>query len=164
VLTPSAKSMNHPLRFRFLSAVAAFLLLPGVIAFALPLALAPRAPATGMIHWAGPMLVATGTTLLLWCVRAFYVAGKGTLAPWAPPRELVTAGPYRRSRNPMYLAVATILIGWSLWFMSSILMWYTILVIVAFHLRVIRGEEPWLARQHGDEWRRYSESVPRWFR
>jgi Putative protein-S-isoprenylcysteine methyltransferase len=155
--------MEQALRFRFLKAVVAFLVLPGVIAFGVPLFLRPAVPEGGTIHWTGLGAVAIGSILLLWCVRDFYVAGKGTLAPWSPPRKLVTTGLYRRSRNPMYLAVAAILIGWSMWFMSWTLLWYAVLVILAFHFRVVRGEEPWLAETHGDEWRRYAESVPRWF-
>ena len=49
------------------------------------------------------MLLLPGIGLLLWCVREFYVRGKGTLAPWDPPRHLVASGLYRISRNPMYL-------------------------------------------------------------
>jgi protein-S-isoprenylcysteine O-methyltransferase Ste14 len=41
------------------------------------------------------------------------VAGRGTLAPWEPPRALVVSGPYRHSRNPMYVAVLVILSRWA---------------------------------------------------
>jgi protein-S-isoprenylcysteine O-methyltransferase Ste14 len=104
-----------------------------------------------------------GTTLLLWCVREFYVAGKGTLAPWTPPRHLVVSGPYRFSRNPMYVAVALVLSGWAIAFQTRALIIYALAVICAFHLRILLGEEPWLARTHGDAWRRYRSRVPRWF-
>jgi protein-S-isoprenylcysteine O-methyltransferase Ste14 len=40
---------------------------------------------------------------------------------------------------------------------------YTFFVVVAFHLRVVLGEEPWLARTHGSEWKQYASHVPRWF-
>ena len=50
-----------------------------------------------------PLLV--GSIGLLWCVRDFYVRGRGTLAPWAPPEHLVVIGLYRFTRNPMYIAI-----------------------------------------------------------
>lgn len=40
---------------------------------------------------------------------------------------------------------------------------YGIAVAIAFHLRVVFGEEPWLARTQGEEWERYAKQVPRWF-
>jgi protein-S-isoprenylcysteine O-methyltransferase Ste14 len=39
---------------------------------------------------------------------------------------------------------------------------YALAVVVAFHLRVVFGEEPWLARTHGEAWQRYRAQVPRW--
>jgi protein-S-isoprenylcysteine O-methyltransferase Ste14 len=104
-----------------------------------------------------PILLA-GVGLLLWCVRDFYVAGRGTLAPWAPPVHLVTTGLYRTSRNPMYLAVLLILVA----LRSFGLAVYTTAVAVAFHLRVVKHEEPWLARTFGAEWADYRSRVPRW--
>ena len=59
----------------------------------------------------GLLPLAIGIVLLLWCVRDFYVVGRGSLAPWAPPKNLVTIGLYRVTRNPMYVAVLTILCG-----------------------------------------------------
>jgi protein-S-isoprenylcysteine O-methyltransferase Ste14 len=144
-------------------ALLAFLALPGVFAIAIPALLAAaRLRAGGAFHPAGLLPLCLGLVLLLWCVRDFYVAGKGTLAPWAPPRHLVTAGPYRYSRNPMYVAVASMLIGWAVSFSSTSLAVYAAAVIVAFHLRVVLGEEPWLARTHGASWEAYRARVPRW--
>ena len=100
--------------------------------------------------------------LLLWCVRDFYVVGRGSLAPWSPPKNLVTTGLYRFTRNPMYVAVLTILCGWALYFDSRTLWTYAAIVAIAFHLRVIYGEEPWLARTHGEAWIAYRAKVPRW--
>jgi protein-S-isoprenylcysteine O-methyltransferase Ste14 len=100
--------------------------------------------------------------LLLWTVRDFYVAGRGTLAPWAPPTELVVVGLYRFSRNPMYIAVVLVLVGWAVGFRSWLLGAYAVAIAIGFHLRVVFGEEPWLARTHGEKWSRYQERVPRW--
>jgi protein-S-isoprenylcysteine O-methyltransferase Ste14 len=145
----------------FVRAVLAFLALPGMVAYAVPLLLiAPRDSAS--FNPVGMMLVVLGTGLLLWCVREFYVAGRGTLAPWTPPRALVVTGLYRFSRNPMYVAVALILIGWALGYRSPALAIYAFAVCVAFHLRVVLNEEPFLARTHGEEWARYKARVSRW--
>lgn len=116
------------------------------------------------LQWpVGLLLVVVGTLGLLWCVRDFYLSGKGTLAPWAPPQNLVVVGLYRYSRNPMYVAVALILFGWAIAFLSIGLLAYALAVVVAFHLRVVFGEEPWLAQRHGAAWQQYTRSVRRWF-
>ena len=143
----------------FWRALAAFLALPGVVAYLVPWLLRPRGQP---MHPAGVPVLVVGTKLLLWCVRDFYVAGRGTLAPWAPPRRLVTVGLYRASRNPMYLAVLLILAGWALAFRDRTLWGYAVMIAVAFHLRVVLGEEPWLARTHGAAWHAYRARVRRW--
>src|SRR5262245_59577690 len=98
----------------FLRALLAFLALPGVVAIAIPAWMTARALSGGeAFRVTGLAPLIAGFILLLWCVRDFYVAGKGTLAPWSPPRNLVTVGLYRLSRNPMYVAVALMLVGWS---------------------------------------------------
>ena len=77
------------------------------------------------------VLLVPGITLLLWCVRDFFVTGKGTLAPWDPPRHLVSSGPYRFSRNPMYVGVSLMLLGWAMAFRcvgASLL--YAVIVMV----------------------------------
>jgi protein-S-isoprenylcysteine O-methyltransferase Ste14 len=141
--------------------------MPGIVAFAAPLAIGlagrhrPLATA-GVAIGAGSVLVALGTLLLLACVREFYVAGRGTLAPWDPPRHLVTSGVYRWSRNPMYVAVTTVLTGWALLFGSRALALYTLIVIVAFWIRVRLAEEPWAARTFPLEWQSYCSRTRRW--
>ena len=145
----------------FLRALLSFLVLPGVVAFAVPVWLAR--PVIGRtLHLVGVPPFVAGLALLLWCVRQFYAVGKGTLAPWDPPRHLVVSGPYRLSRNPMYIGVALILIGWAAGFALRALWYYALAVIVLFHLRVVLAEEPWQARTFGEEWRRYKARVPRW--
>lgn len=144
-------------------ALLAFLALPGLVAFVAPLVLAWSAVRSGSFRWIALVLLIPGITLLIWCVRDFLVTGKGTLAPWDPPRNLVSSGPYRVSRNPMYVAVSFVLIGWSLAFRSGALLLYALIVMIAFHLRVVFGEEPWLARTHGNAWKQYVTRVPRWF-
>ena len=95
-------------------------------------------------------------------MRDFFVSGRGTLAPWDPPAQLVIAGLYRYVRNPMYLAVLLIVAGWSLLYGSLSLAGYALVLVVGFHLRVILHEEPWLRKNFGPEWVSYSAAVPRW--
>lgn len=145
----------------FVRALLAFLALPGVVGYLVPWLIAdpPSAPAP---QAGGLAVMLFGTALLLWCVRDFYVAGHGTLAPWSPPRRLVVTGLYRISRNPMYVAVVTLLVGWALAFRSWPLAIYAGCVAIAFHLRTVFGEEPWLAKTYGEDWDRYRARVPRW--
>jgi protein-S-isoprenylcysteine O-methyltransferase Ste14/pimeloyl-ACP methyl ester carboxylesterase len=146
----------------FLRALSAFLVLPGLIAFAVPLLIAWPRVREGSFNALALVLLIPGVALLLWCVRDFFVAGKGTLAPWDPPRNLVSSGPYRVSRNPMYVGVSLILLGWALAFRSSSLLLYAFVVMAAFHVRVVVNEEPYLARTHGRRWDDYRARVPRW--
>lgn len=146
----------------FLRALIAFLALPGVVAFLVPLTLFKPRDGSGAFKMDGIAMLAAGCVVLLWCVRDFYVAGQGTLAPWSPPRHLVIVGLYRHSRNPMYIGVLLVVTGWALGFRSSALGLYAAALAVAFHLRVVFGEEPWLARTHGEAWTRYAAQVPRW--
>ena len=104
----------------------------------------------------------SGVTVLLWCAWDFYSSGKGTLAPWDPPKKLVTVGVYRFIRNPMYVGVAGCVAGWSLVSGSPLLAAYVGAFAVAFHLRIVLYEEPTLARQFGSEWTQYCASVNRW--
>jgi protein-S-isoprenylcysteine O-methyltransferase Ste14 len=146
-------------RSLFWRALAAFMMLPGLVAGLIPFVLRPQGRPLSL---PGVLLLAVGGALLLWCVRDFYVRGRGTLAPWDPPRTLVVVGLYRFTRNPMYVAVLTVLAGWAIAYGSTVLAAYAGLIAIVFHLRVVLGEEPWLARTHGDEWRRYAARVPRW--
>ena len=143
-------------------ALVAFLVLPGTVAFLVPLLFLSPGIHNQSINFLGLIPLVLGTILLLWCVREFYVAGRGTLAPWAPPQKLVVTGLYRYSRNPIYIAVGLVLSGWALVFRSRALTVYALVVMLAFHLRVVLGEEPWLARTHGEQWARYKAKVPRW--
>ena len=145
-----------------LRAIMAFVAMPGIVAFALPIwiGISTHHPMR-YVPLAGTVL-ALGTLLLLACVREFYVTGRGTLAPWSPPRYLVTSGPYRWSRNPMYIGVVTILVGWWLLWDSRTLLTYTLAVACVFYVRVLTMEEPWAARHFGAEWETYRANVPRW--
>ena len=137
--------------------------MPGIVALAVPLWIGVHElQQGGAFNPVGLLPLITGFTMLVRCVYEFYQSGKGTLAPWAPPRYLVTGGLYRYSRNPMYVAVLLMLFGWSVCFWSELLATYTISMFAGFHLRIVFGEEPWLERTHGASWTEYRARTPRW--
>jgi protein-S-isoprenylcysteine O-methyltransferase Ste14 len=145
-----------------LRALAAFVILPGVVAGLFPLLIVSGDPwryAGNPIGW---LVLVPGVLFLSSCVRDFLVLGQGTLAPWDPPRRLVTRGMYRFTRNPMYTAVVLVTAGWSICAGSPLLAGYTVCVGLGFHLRVILAEEPRLKNQFGPQWDSYRSNVNRW--
>lgn len=146
----------------FLRALVAFLALPGIVAFAAPVWMAWRTLPPSGLRWLGLGPMALGALALLRCVRDFYTTGGGTLAIWAPPKHLVTIGLYRHTRNPMYVSVLTLLLGWAALAGSAAMLLYAIGVGLVFHLHVVLREEPWAARTFGAAWSAYRHSVPRW--
>ncbi len=114
------------------------------------------------MHLAGGLLFVTGVLLLALCIWEFAATGRGTLAPMDPPRELVVVGLYRYVRNPMYLSVATILLGELLLTRSAGLLIFAAVWFVMVNLFVIGYEEPYLRRRFGASYERYVASVGRW--
>jgi protein-S-isoprenylcysteine O-methyltransferase Ste14 len=146
----------------FFRALIALLILPGTFAGLIPAWIVSndRWREDGSL-W-GVIPLALGTVILLGCVRDFYVAGKGTLAPWDPPKKLVAVGLYRFVRNPMYVGILLLLAGWAWMSGSWLLGCYAGLLGVAFHLRVVLYEEPRLRKGFLQEWSVYAAAVPRW--
>jgi protein-S-isoprenylcysteine O-methyltransferase Ste14 len=146
----------------YIRALIAFIVLPGIVALIAPLAIVYLDPWIGNLKMPGALAMCLGIFVLLWCVRDFFVSGKGTLAPWDPPKELVVVGLYRFMRNPMYVGVLLLALGWSLYFLSPILIFYMAVLAMGFHIQVVRNEEPWLKEKFGKQWELYQQEVPRW--
>ncbi|HYD40323.1 MAG TPA: methyltransferase [Anaeromyxobacter sp.] len=140
----------------------AFVAMPAMVAGVVPGLLLRIDRWRGPPRTPGVALAALGAAGLLWCVRDFYVIGKGTLAPWAPPRRLVVRGLYRFVRNPMYVSVLATVAGLAWWRASPVLAGYAAALAIAFHLRVVLGEEPVMAQRFGEEWTAYRAAVRRW--
>ena len=126
-----------------------------------PLAMSPVGPTQGRF-WLGLPLAAAGFVLAAWTTRLFVTRGEGTPAPWAPPRKLVVRGPYRHVRNPMISGVLLMLGAESLLFGSWPVAGWTLVFFLVNTIYLTRVEEPGLERRFGDDYRRYSASVPRW--
>src|ERR1700721_4444805 len=100
-----------------------------------------------------------GAALALWCVGVFARTGKGTPAPFDPPRRLVVRGPYRFVRNPMYTGAALALAGAALLYQSLALLGYCALFLLVCCLFVFFYEEPTLRRSFGSEYEAYCRHV-----
>lgn len=139
-------------------------LVPGVFAVGLPLALARGRPlaASGPLLTLGVALLGIGAAAYAWCVWDFAAYGRGTPLPLDAPRRLVTRGLYRYTRNPMYLGVLSATAAWPAIFASSWLLVYAAGLALAFQLFVVLYEEPRLRALFGAEYDVYCRTVARW--
>ena len=142
------------------------ILVPGTVAGIIPWLLLQgsgnlvlRIPSIWMIGLF-PLLLGVG--LYLWCAGAFTFIGKGTPAPIDAPKVLVVQGMYRWVRNPMYIAVLSVVIGEAILFRSILLVEYALVLWGMFHMFVVFVEEPLLRSQFGASYETYFRTVPRW--
>ena len=117
----------------------------------------------GLTQIAGLVVGAVGAALAAWCVVAFILIGRGTPAPFDPPRQLVVVGPYRMVRNPMYLGAALALAGAALFYESWALLGYCAAFVLVMHLFVVLYEEPALRATFGAGYVHYCEWARRWW-
>src|SRR6266498_2733724 len=118
------------------------LVVPGTIGVYVPLFLARgRSAATGLTFLFALALLALGGVIYAWCVWDFAVFGRGTPAPLDAPKKLVVRGLYRYTRNPMYVGVLLVILGWAVLFRAAALVLYTLGVGTCFHLFIVLYEE-----------------------
>ncbi len=121
-----------------------------------------RPAGIGWPQIAGMLIGSAGVVIALWCVGVFVWSGRGTPAPFDPPRRLVTRGPYRVVRNPMYIGAMLALAGTALFYESALLAICFVVFLVAVNLFVLLYEEPTLWRKFGAEYGAYCLRVRRW--
>ncbi len=109
----------------------------------------------------GVVLLALGIAGLAWCIALFVRIGRGTPNPIAPPRALVTVGPYAWTRNPIALSHAITLIGLSLVGGSVSAVAIVVILAIPVHVAMLH-EERTLEARFGEAYRAYAASVPRW--
>ncbi len=148
--------------------VVAIAVLPFTVAVLIPLwivkrAETPLALATAggdlALEAAGFAVLTAGLLLFVYSLRYFAVRGRGTLAPWDPPKNLVVEGPYRYVRNPMISGVIFVLFGEALMLRSwPHAQWaLTFLALNAIYIPLL--EEPMLRDRFGDSYREYCRHV-----
>lgn len=147
---------------------AAFLVIaPGIVAGYVPWRICGwrvEAPLlkTSSSRIAGVLLIAAGLAALLDSFLRFALQGVGTPAPIFPTRHLVVSGLFRYVRNPMYVAVVSVILGQGLFFGSVRVLEYGLAVLAAFYLFVLVYEEPILRKTYGGEYEEFCTNVPRW--
>jgi protein-S-isoprenylcysteine O-methyltransferase Ste14 len=112
-------------------------------------------------HWVGGVLTGVGVLLALSAVYAFSRAHTN-LRPDRPSSALVRTGPYRFTRNPMYVSLTIVYVGvavvneslWSLLLLP--------LVVAFIRIKVIGREEAYMERRFGAEYLRFKNEVRRW--
>lgn len=147
----------------FLKTALFTVLVPGTFAVVLPILFAGDRPAaTGGTLALALVLLVLGAVLYLRSAWDFAVSGGGTPAPIDAPKHLVKRGFYRYTRNPMYVASLTLVVGWATLFGAAVLIAYAAVLFVAFSLFIRLYEEPRLEREFGTEYRTYAAEVGRW--
>src|SRR5437667_9189038 len=103
----------------------------------------------------GMIMSTAGAAIALWCIFTFAFVGRGTPAPFDPPRRLVIHGPYRFVRNPMYIGAILALVGAALFYGSLSILLYAGVFFVATNLFVVLYEEWTLRRTFGSDYEAY---------
>ena len=109
----------------------------------------------------GLALTLLGVVLNLWTDRLFKEGGT-TVKPFEDPSLLITSGPFSISRHPMYLGMASILLGIAFILGTFVSFVFPMLFIVAMELLFIPHEEEDLERIFGEKYREYRRRVRRW--
>jgi protein-S-isoprenylcysteine O-methyltransferase Ste14 len=110
----------------------------------------------------GAVLITASAPVLLESFARFALEGLGTPAPVFPTQHLVVKGFYRYARNPMYLAVVSMVIGQALLLGNLRVLAYGLFAFLITHVFVLSYEEPKLRETFGAEYETYCAHVPRW--
>jgi len=113
------------------------------------------------IQGMGLAILCVGVVLFATSLRRFASDGRGTLAPWDPPRRLVVRGPYRYVRNPMISGIIAVLLGESLVLLSWRHGAWALVFLVLNLIYIPLFEEPLLEARFGDDYRDYCRHVSR---
>ncbi|MGA3081179.1 MAG: isoprenylcysteine carboxylmethyltransferase family protein [Terracidiphilus sp.] len=114
------------------------------------------------LRWMGALLMLAGIVLLVDAFARFALQGIGTPAPVFPTRHLVVSGSYCYVRNPMYVAVVSLILGQGLLFWNVRVVMYGLCVWLAMHLFVVIYEEPTMRKSFPAAYAVFSAHVPRW--
>ena len=109
----------------------------------------------------GFLIIGFGFVLAFWS-RSLFLKNATTLQPSEEPTLLVTSGPFRISRNPIYLGMASILLGVAVLFGTLVTLAFPVIFDTLIEFFIIPGEERKLEKIFGEPYRKYKKSVRRW--
>ena len=109
----------------------------------------------------GALLIAGAVALVLWAVREFKRA-ETSPKPHKPTTAIVTSGPFRFTRNPIYVSFTLAQLGVALWTASGWILAMLVPALLVIRYGVIAREERYLERKFGDDYLTYKRSVRRW--
>lgn len=140
---------------------------PGTVAAYIPYRIIKNLHSSLAIHWEllkfiSVIFIFVGVAIYFSCLLHFALTGHGTPAPIDAPKRLVIKGLYCYVRNPMYVGVIVVILGWALLYNSFSVFQYAILMWIIFHIVIIFIEEPTLRRQFGEPYKSYCSKVRRW--
>lgn len=121
----------------------------------------PSMPISRDVTWAGFALMMAGVMVLIVSLGLFRAHGENP-EPWTPSQAIIARGPYRHSRNPMYLAMVFIHIGYAVWDASMGVLMFVPLAFIAIDRAVIAREEHYLRERFGAAYDDYCHRVRRW--
>lgn len=134
-----------------------FLVITVFIHFVLPILQLINYP----LNWSGLLFILAGGILNIWTDRLFK-KNNTTVKPNETPTSLIKNGPFKFSRNPMYLGMEFLLIGVGLILGSVTSFVGAVLFPLTMELKFIRQEEKMMAEKFGDKFEAYKKKVARW--
>ena len=117
---------------------------------------------SALLNLVGIIAVAAGFAVIAWSLALHFVSAKQGWRVELTPRYLLTRGPFRFTRNPMYVAAIAIWSGWALLFGSPLVLVALTVIWMAAVFVLVPWEERRLEQRFGDAYREYCRTVPRW--
>lgn len=108
------------------------------------------------------ILFVAGVAFVRWAKRVMESAGTN-VNPNLPSTAIVTGGPFRYTRNPLYLSVLGMYLGAALALSNAWLLVLLIPLLLVLEFGIVRREERYLEAKFGEPYRVYKAQVRRWF-
>jgi len=121
----------------------------------------PAAPWKDVWFYGGLAMAGVIILIYIWAERTMHLAGTNVM-PHQPATELVTHGPFKYSRNPIYVANILLMLSGAVIFMTPWLVLFAAINAIFLQHLAIKREEKHLEARFGDAWRAYRTVTPRW--